>query len=495
MVDNNSPKVLIVDDERGLRVGSKRILEDEGYTVEAAENGIDGVAKGTENDFDLAVIDLKMPDMDGLEVLSKIKEAKPNTVCFIATAYASYETAIESTRLGAYSYIPKPFSPDELIHNLKKGYEHRQLLLESERLKKEQEANLLELATERSRLSTVINLIADGVLVINRAGELVYCNHSAFKFLDIEKLKIGQEVLTNLPSEIEKNIKKYFESDEYLDKSFSSQIEIRPNVLFVEAMTSPVPKEDGQLAGVVVVIRNITELKKIENIKNQFVSMVAHELKTPIAAVQGYLNILQDGSLQLEEEKKKDYLERSSVRLKGLLSLVNDLLDISRHEMQTKQRELEDLNVKQVVKSTIQFLEKEAEKKNVEIKTSFEKNLPKLRADNNELTRLFTNILSNAIKYNKKNGKIFVELQASENYLTAKISDTGIGLKIEEKNKLFQEFYRAKNDNTRGISGTGLGLTIVKQIVESYHGKIEVESKYGKGTTFIIDLPINKINK
>ncbi len=492
MTDNNSPKVLIIDDEKGLRIGSQRILEDEGFVVETAENGTEGVRKGTEVDYDLAVIDLKMPDLDGLEVLSEIKKVHPNTVCFIATAYASYETAIESTRLGAYTYIPKPFTPDELIHNLQKGYDQRKLLLESERLRKEQEANLLELAAERSRLSTIINLIADGVLVINKAGELVYCNNAAFKFLDVEDLQIGKSVLNKLPESISINVKKFFESDQFVDSSYSAQIEIKPNELYVEAITSPVPQDNGNLAGVVVVIRNITELKKIEKIKNQFVSMVAHELKTPIAAVQGFINILSDEKVELDKEKQNDFLKRSDVRLRGLLSLVNDLLDISRMETKTKQRELEDLSIKKVIKSTIQFLEFEAKKRNIKIQTSYDKQLPNLKADNGELTRLFTNIIGNAIKYNKDNGEIRISVQNSEHYIIVKISDTGIGLKPEEKERLFQEFYRAKNEHTRGVSGTGLGLTIVKQIIDAYHGKIEVESEYGKGTTFEIYLPINK---
>ena len=125
------PKVLIVDDEKGLRIGTKRLLEAEGYEVDTAENGTDGIALGLENDYDLAIIDLKMPDIDGIEVLKTIKEKKPNTICYIATAFASYETAIEATKLGAASYIPKPFTPEELISHLESGYEKRLLLLET----------------------------------------------------------------------------------------------------------------------------------------------------------------------------------------------------------------------------------------------------------------------------------------------------------------------------------------------------------------------------
>ncbi len=489
-----SPRVLIVDDEKGLRIGTQRLLEMEGYSVETAENGTEGIEKGTKNDFDLAVIDLKMPDIDGLQVLTEIKKVRPNTVCLIATAYASYETAIESTRIGAYGYIPKPFTPDELLYNLQKGYAQRLLILESEQLKKEREANLLELATERSRLSTIINLIGDGVLVINKQGEVVYRNNAVFKNLNIVDAKNNKEILSKIPDKVVDLIDKYLESDQLINKSYSTQIEIIQNELFIEAVTSPVPNPDGSLAGVAVVIRNITGLKKIELIKNQFVSMVAHELKTPVAAVLGFLKIIIDKNLKISEDQQNDFVSRSIVRLRSLLDLVNDLLDISRMELKTKHREIVTLDIKDIIKSTSEFLEIEAQFNNISFNLILEDSLPVIKADHNEITRMFTNILSNAIKYNKKNGSIEIIAGANENYLITKIKDTGIGLKEDEKDKLFQEFFRVKNEHTRGISGTGLGLTIVKQIVDSYHGKIEVESQFGVGTTFTIYLPINNNN-
>jgi signal transduction histidine kinase len=239
-----------------------------------------------------------------------------------------------------------------------------------------------------------------------------------------------------------------------------------------------------------VVVNNITEFKRIELIKNQFVSMVAHELKTPVVAVMGFIDLLLDNKIQLTHEQHDDYMKRSSTRLKGLIDLVNDLLDISRMELKTKHREIEELDIIEILKSTIMFLEISAKERSITFETKFEDNLPLLNADQNEITRLFTNILSNAIKYNKENGKIIVNAASSKNYLVVKIEDTGIGMKPENKNKLFSEFFRIKNKYTRNVSGTGLGLTIVKRIVDSYHGKIEVESEFENGTTFTIYLPI-----
>lgn len=485
-------KILIIDDEKTLRLGTQRLLEEEGYEVVSAECGEDGISLGTQYDFDIAIIDLKMPDYDGLEVLQKIKYSRPNTVCFIATAFASYDTAIQSTKLGAYGYIPKPFNPDEFLYQIEQGIKQRKLILESERLKKEKEENLLELASEKSRLNAIIKSISDGVLVINKNGELAYYNYAALKFLDLVDIKIGDKILSLLNKNIVELIEKIFSSDKILLKSYTTEIELKPNnELIVEAAATPIPHPDGTIAGVVIVLSNITEFKKIEQIKSQFVSMVAHELKAPLAAVQGYLNLLADEKINLPKEKRKEYLNRSITRLKSLSDLVNDLLDISRMELKTKSREIEDIDIKEIIKNTIQLFEIELKKKEIQLELKIDDNLPPIKADYNEISRLITNLLSNAIKYNKDNGKIIIEASASTNYLQIKISDTGIGMKPEEKAKLFNEFFRAKNEKTRGISGTGLGLSIVKKIIDSYYGKINVDSEFGKGTTFTINLPIN----
>ncbi len=487
-------KILVIDDEKGIRLGTQRLLEEDGYLVETAENGEQGIRLGTSINFDIIIIDLKMPDYDGLEVLKEIKKAFPNTICFIATAYASYDTAIQSTRLGAFGYIPKPFTPEEFIYQIELGIKQRTLILDAENLKLEREANLLEIASEKSRLNTIIKSIHDGVFVINKSGELVYYNYAAIRYLNLAdiKIEIGDSILYKLPLEIIAIIDKILNSDKILLKTYTSQIEILPNnELVIEAACTPVPNPDGSLAGVVIILSNITQFKKIELIKSQFVSMVAHELKTPLAAVQGFINIILDDSISINDEKRKDYLIRSNVRLESLTALVNDLLDISRMEIKTKQREIEDVDIKNIIINTLQLLEFELKKKDLFVDSSIQKKISNIKADYNEITRLFTNLLSNAIKYNKDKGSIFITVNEENNFICIKIKDTGIGLKQEERDKLFNEFYRAKNEKTRGISGTGLGLSIVKKIVESYHGKIEVESVFGYGTTFIIHLPIN----
>ncbi len=483
-------KVLIVDDEKSLGIGIKRLLEKEGYDARLAVNGSEGIQYGTVEEFDLAIIDLKMPDIDGIIVLEKILKKFPNTVCFIATAFASYETAIESTKKGAYGYLPKPFLPDELLYQLKKGYERRFLLMEAERWKKEREERLLEIAFEKTRAHTIINSITDGVLVVNKNAEVVLFNPAALKYLYTDNLKIGERIIEKLHPQISELINKLLSNDSFVSKSYSAQIELKPNhESFIEATSSGVPHPDGSLAGVVVVLKDITNLKKLEFLKSQFVSMVSHELKAPISAVYGYLKLINDTSVAISENQKKNFINRSQVRLDGLIKMVNDLLDISRMEMKSIKREITDIDITNVINNILELFQVDLKAKNISVEFNSDANQPFIKADYEEINRLFTNLISNAIKYNRQNGCIIIIINSTEVYLIVEIKDSGIGLKEEEKKKLFHEFYRAKNEFTKDVSGTGLGLSIVKRIVDSYSGKIEVGSEFNKGTTFKVFLP------
>jgi len=223
--------------------------------------------------------------------------------------------------------------------------------------------------------------------------------------------------------------------------------------------------------------------------------MVAHELKSPVLAALGFLQLMQDEKIKITKEQEVDFFNRSVQRLKGALELINDLLDISRMEMKKKYREIVCVNINKIISNIIPIFELEISKKNIHLALQLGDNIPEINLDTSEISRMFMNLMSNAIKYNRNGGYINIFTKLESNYILIKIMDTGIGLKEEDKGLLFNEFFRAKNKLTKNISGTGLGLTIVKRIVESYQGKIELESEFEKGTTFIIWLPINNSSK
>ncbi|MCP5063484.1 MAG: response regulator [Ignavibacteriae bacterium] len=485
--------ILIIDNEHSIRKDIYDYLRRDGYKIKTTKNGAEGIQLAIANDFEFVMIEQELSNHSGLKVLQAIKKVKPETVCFVIANDPSFEVAVESANFGACSYIPKPLSYEGLSFHLSKGAKHRQLFIEAQNLRKERQNNLLELSREKSMFKTVLNSINGGVLVINTDGELVYHNNASLKYLNLENLEPGEQILQKLPKPIIKQVSEYLLAKNYKSSVSEIELEMIPdNKLFIQSVCTHIPRNKEGFSGIVLVTRNVTKKRELEQVKSQFVSMVAHELKSPLVAVEGFLQILQNPEYQLNEDKKSDFIKRSLDRTKSLFQLVNDLLDISKMEQRDKHRELEVIDFSEVIKNVIETHELEYQKKNIALTVEKEKNLPLIKVEKDEITRLANNLFSNAIKYNKTDGRINISLLSNKSYLEFIIEDSGIGIKESDKPKLFQEFFRAMNKQTRIVSGTGLGLTIVKRIVESYHGKIRFESEYGSGTKFIVKLPINK---
>ncbi len=485
-------KILVVDDELGMREGIRRILEMYGHNVDTASNGTEGIEKGIANEYDLYFIDLRMPDVEGTQVLREIKLVYPEAICVIVTAYASIETAVETTRLGAYQYIPKPFEPDELQILVNRALERRWYILEARRLREEQERRLLQVAHEQSRMRTIINSLDDGIMVINQEGQVVLFNPGFIKLLNVEsKIEVGDKVWQFLPDELNKQLREIFSKKEQV-KAIQQEIIIHPPAkLVIMANTTPII-DKGELLGVVSVLRDISELKKIDIMRSQFVDMAAHELKSPLSAVQGYLELVVDKTLGDDPDLYENYLKRSLDRTKSLVNLINDLLNVTRLEAGKVRREINRQDISELLSERLNFMKNDIKEHNLEVRISGTEQLF-VDADRIDLQRLFTQVISNAIQYNRENGSITINGSRNGHYIRIDVTDTGIGMRPEDKERLFEDFFRAKNEHTREITGTGLGLTIVKKIVDAYAGKIEIESEYEKGTTFSVFLPASKM--
>lgn len=485
--------ILIIDNENSIRKDIYDYLKRDGYNIETTKNGADGIQLAIVNDYEFVMIEQELSDNNGLKVLQSIKQVKPETVCFIIADKPCYEVAVEAANLGASSYIPKPLSYEGLSFHLSKGAKIRQIFIEARNLRRERYDNLQELTREKSMFKTVLNSINGGVLVINSNGELVYFNNASLVNLNLENLEPGEQIIQKLPKVIIKQVSEFLIAKTYRPNVSEIELEIIPeNKLYIQSVCSHIPRNNKCFSGIVLVTRNITKKKEVEQVKSQFVSMVAHELKTPLVAIEGFMQILQNHEIELSEEKQKDFIKRSSERVKGLFQLVNDLLDISRMELRDKYRELEIINLLDIINTTIPLFELECADKNITVEIKCTEQLPPIKVEPNEISRVISNLFSNAVKYNKVGGVINITLNNSDNYVNFIIEDSGIGIKEDDQPKLFQEFFRALNKKTRSVSGTGLGLTIVKRIVESYHGKIKFESVYGEGTKFSVKLPIFK---
>jgi len=372
-------KILLVDDEAGMREGCRRVLTPQGHSVDTAANVTSALELIRQAHYDLVLVDVMMPDGNGIDLIQPIHERDPDTICIVITGYATVEMAVEAVKQGAYDFLSKPFTSDQLIFAVNQGLERRRLRLETQ-----------ELDTCR-----------------RRATELAQAK---------------------------------------------------------------------------------AELEKLEQVKSQFMLTVAHELRAPVAAIQSYLNLVLAG--YVSEEDLRPTLSRAQIRLQELLDLITDLLELARLKQirDLAPAEASPQPVAGILEEVRDLLREQAQQKNQVLQVEI-LNRPTLVASPNHLRQIWMNLISNAIKYTPQGGRVMVTLRADKDRLTGIVEDTGIGIAEDDLPNLFREFFRTNQAKASGEIGTGLGLAIVKQIVESYQGSIEVESKPGQGTRFTVTLP------
>ncbi|MEW6441154.1 MAG: ATP-binding protein [bacterium] len=493
-------KILVVDDEVGIRRGCDRVLRAEGHQVLLAENGEQGLAMlGRDPAIDLVLVDLRMPGMSGFDFLEQARQGAPETVFAVITAYATIESAVEATKRGAYDFIAKPFTPDDLLRLVHRALERVSLIRERNRLEAERRQRMEELAAEKGRLRTVIDCMADGVLVCNADERIVLFNPAAMNMLGTLPLSGAAELAAGAAGEAggpdgtggPGSLLPLIADASHERKHISTELRLRraPQDYWVLANVEPVLEpESGRFLGTVSVLRDITELKRVEHLKAQFVNMVAHELRAPLAAVDGYMAAMEEGYVQ-DAEKRQEILSRSRKRIRALLDLVGDLLDVSRMETGTVRREIAPRKIDAILKEVAELMRPLADKGGIRLELECAAGLPPVDADGEELIRLFANLVSNAIKYNRAAGEVRITAGRDVAYVAVSVRDTGVGISREGLARLFSEFFREKTDKTKYVTGTGLGLSIVKRIVDFYNGRIDVESQPGKGSTFTVRLP------
>lgn len=490
MIPDRDARILVVDDEEIIRIGCQRILQKPGMSVDLAGNGRIGWESIQKNQYDMVLVDLMMPEMGGLEVLEKIQEYDDQIITVIITGFATIETAVDAMRRGAYDYLPKPFSPDELRSKIKRGLEKRWLLLEAEALRQERDRNLLELSNEKSRTMTLINCMSEGLIATNRAGQIVLMNPAAQQLLDLPAgtvLGATVEGVLGHP-----DLEKLIAGDKVAMEQSATMTRVEFATAagrYLQSNTAPLQDERGENWGTVTVLVDLTEDKKLEQLKSDFVSLVSHELKSPVAAIAGYLNLIIDGLTAGNPDKEREIITRSRDKADGLLMLINDLLDMSRAERRGASKVMEPLLLEPILQETIQFYQNEAEAKSLTLTVEGLAELAPVMGNRDDLARLFANLLSNAIKYTPEKGSVHLTGRQHHGHVQVSISDSGIGLSKEDQQKIFGEFFRGKNALARKISGTGLGLAICRRIIEDHHGQISVESELDKGSTFRVLLP------
>jgi len=265
--------------------------------------------------------------------------------------------------------------------------------------------------------------------------------------------------------------------------------ELRMGDSFIRAHTAAVKSEAGEVLGTVTVLEDMTYLLELDRMKGDFIAMVSHELRSPISAIGQNINLILDGLAGDTTEKQRHLLGRAKERSKGLLDLIGDLLEISKIDAGVAMQRKEPLQVEEVVRTVAELMEGEARAKEISLDPRFDASLPPVLGDRDNLEGVFTNLVSNAIKYTPQGGTVRIAVSPDGDYVKTVVQDTGIGISKEDLPRIFDKFARVTSEKTRGIVGTGLGLSIVKSIVEAHLGSISVESEEGKGTTVTVLLP------
>jgi len=477
------PKILVIDDEERIRDGCYKILTKENCLVELAESGEQGLDMIGESYYDIILTDLMMPGISGMEVIGKVRERHLDTVVIVITGFATLEHSIEAMKKGAFDFIPKPFTPEQLRVVVGKAVEMTR--------------TLQDIASEKTRFKTLVNYLAGGVLVTDRNKNIILYNPTLLRMLHYDGGPLNDKPLSSLTSDesLTGIIDGILELNPGEFKVLSAEIEPPArsdgvsDQLHLRAQAVPFKSRSGEILGSVTIIDDITHLKQLDEMKSAFVSMVSHELRSPLSTILSQIKVVTDGLAGELSEKQSDILQKMSRKVEGLVELTNDLLDLSRIEAGLIVQDKGQVQVMDILENLVEFMQSRAKEKNISL--SLEKTpLPPINADPKSMEEVFSNLITNAITYTPEGGTVKAAGKVTGDFLEIRISDTGYGIAADQIPLIFDRFYRVKTDKTRSITGTGLGLPIVKSIVEAHNGTVRVESTEGEGSTFFVRLPV-----
>jgi two-component system phosphate regulon sensor histidine kinase PhoR len=345
-----------------------------------------------------------------------------------------------------------------------------------------------EVTASRSRLKAVLLSMFGGVMVTDKKGEIILVNDTLKKELKIKQSPEGKfslEVIRNI--EIQEVIENILEKKSGIFSKEITMAEPAKKTFILHA--APVLKE-GSPDGAVLIFHDITELRKLENIRKDFIANLSHELRTPVTNIQGYTETLLAGAWQ-DQKNLKEFLNIIYSDTEKLANLINDILDLSKIESINKTLKLEVVNLNNLITKTIKNINKKADKKEVKLELNLDKKIPEIKIDKIQIQQAILNIIDNAIKYTPQQGEVKVSTRQLKNEVCVDISDTGIGIPERDRERIFERFYRVDKARSRELGGTGLGLSIVKNIILNHNGKIWCKSIENQGSTFSFTLPIS----
>lgn len=345
---------------------------------------------------------------------------------------------------------------------------------------------LQQMDLEKSKLDTIFNYMAEGVIAVDIDGNIIHANPIATEILDIEfsNEKDFKEIANN---------KFYLESIDLTDIDYKDENTLegertltRDSEVY-KIKYAPYKNERNNIGGLIIVFQDITKEHKLDNMRKEFVANVSHELKTPITTIKSYTETLIDGDV--DEDTTYSFLRVIENECDRMGRLVRDLLQLSNLDYKSANWDKKQVSIESLLNHILLKLDLSFKEKSHRILVDIEENMPNINIDRDSMEQVLLNVIYNSIKYTEIGGEIRVKANIVDDHINIEVADNGIGIPEEDQARIFERFYRVEKGRSRELGGTGLGLSIAKQIVTSQGGKISLRSQYGKGTSVNIQLP------
>jgi len=506
-------KILFVDDEEGIRKVMSITLQDAGYAVLTAEDGEKALRVCREASPQIVITDIRMPGIDGMEVLKALKAEDPNREVIVVTAFGEMEVAIQALRLDASDFITKPIHTDALLVALeraKERYATRKELQDYTVLLEERWMSTAEeLARTFNYQQNLIDSSIDGILGSDKQGEIVIYNRSLERILGYPKDHVLKQMSYPLlfPAGGAETFQEALSSDGFGGKNrlflYETHLLNRSGEKVPVQLSAAVLLEGKEEMGMVAFIRDLRELRRLEQqfadqtrllhqdkmiTLGRLAASVVHEINNPLAGILNYLRLMIKitgrGELQDEHvEKFKRYLDLVESETSRCSKIVSNLLAFSRKS----ETEFKEMDLNELMQKCILLSRHRLDLQNIQVLVAIPPELPRVWGDFNQIQQCLINLIFNAIDAMPGGGILSLEctLQSKAGFVEIRVTDSGLGIPPEELPRIFDPFYTTKGEG----QGLGLGLATVQGIIERHKGTIRVESEVGKGTTISLRLP------